>query len=97
MASRKDDVVGRVPLSRRSFVKRLLAGSFAIPIVSSFALAKTAAAGEWDGLRNPAGHYPGWYFIYPGAANPAGHVPPGWRRANRTRGRRRRGGRDDDD
>jgi hypothetical protein len=91
--AKKDDLAGRVPLSRRSFVKRLLAGSFAIPVVSSFALSRTAAAGEWSGALNPAGHYPGWYFIYPGAANPAGHVPPGWENANRTSGTRTRGGR----
>lgn len=94
--ARQDDVLRRVPLSRRSFVKRLLGGAFAIPVVTSFglnALASRAAAGEWTGALNPAGHYPGWYYIYPGAANPAGKVPPGWDKANLTSGARKRGGR----
>lgn len=95
MAKDSRDLLKRVPISRRTFVKRLLGGAFAVPIVSSFALSRVAAAGEWSGLANPAGHYPGWSLLYAGgyAANPAGNVPPGWNNANTTNGTRTRGGR----
>jgi hypothetical protein len=41
----QDEVVESVGFSRRSFVKKLLAVGFAVPVVSSFALDASADAG----------------------------------------------------
>jgi hypothetical protein len=45
----QEHVADAVAHSRRSFVKKLLAAGFAIPVVSSFALDSVAAAGPTQG------------------------------------------------
>lgn len=78
------ELLAKVPLSRRAFVKRLVGGAFAIPILSSFSLGSAASAAEGPKLPNHGGHYPGWYLhggYYPGGKD----VPPGRERGQRHR------------
>ena len=50
----QEDVVQPVPVSRRAFVKKLVAAGFAIPVISSFALDVAAGGSVTHDTTKPA-------------------------------------------
>jgi hypothetical protein len=54
--SEQDEVLNGVELSRRSFMKKLIAVGFAVPVISSFALDGIAGASDEIGFPHRTGN-----------------------------------------